>query len=308
MTASLTRYITLATGLSIESQTRIFTSLVILVSLIILRYIIIRIVWRQTDDVRTRYLWQKGLTYVMVTLLLVMVGRVWFSGFQSIATFLGLLSAGLVIALKDLIANIAGWAFILIRRTFTLGDRIEIGDHTGDVIDIRLFQFTIMEIGNWVDADQSTGRIIHLPNGIIFTRPLANYSKGFQYIWDEIPVTITFESNWKEAKRILQEIADRHSSEITERAQRALKEASKKFMIFYSKLTPIVYTDVKEHGVLLSIRYLSGPRNRRSRKETMWEDILEAFSTRDDIDFAYPTQRFFNHTVEGKQGGKNEVK
>ncbi|HPQ52423.1 MAG TPA: hypothetical protein PK253_04175, partial [Spirochaetota bacterium] len=60
MTASLTRYITLATGLSIESQTRIFTSLVILVSLIILRYIIIRIVWRQTDDVRTRYLWQKG--------------------------------------------------------------------------------------------------------------------------------------------------------------------------------------------------------------------------------------------------------
>ena len=95
-------------------------------------------------------------------------------GLRSLGTFLGLLSAGLAIALKDVVASMAGWIFILWRRPFQLGDRIQIGDRAGDVVDLRLFQFTLLEIGNWVDADQSTGRSIHVPNGAVFTEPLFN--------------------------------------------------------------------------------------------------------------------------------------
>ncbi|NIP82375.1 MAG: mechanosensitive ion channel, partial [Gemmatimonadetes bacterium] len=87
-----------------------------------------------------------------------------------------------------------------------VGDRIQIGAHAGDVIDQRIFQFIVLEIGNWVDADQSTGRIIHIPNGLVFREPLANYTRGMQYIWNEIRVLVTFESNWKRAKQILDEI------------------------------------------------------------------------------------------------------
>ena len=76
------------------------------------------------------------------------------------------------------------------------------------LIDLRIFQFTLMEIGNWVDADQSTGRIVHVPNGSVFVTPLANYAKGFQYIWNEIPVLVTFESDWRRAKEILEGIAN----------------------------------------------------------------------------------------------------
>ncbi|MGY8778909.1 MAG: mechanosensitive ion channel domain-containing protein, partial [Longimicrobiales bacterium] len=76
--------------------------------------------------------------------------QVWFTALRSVGTFLGLLSAGLAISLKDLVADLAGWAFIAWRRPFELGDRIQIGDHAGDVVDRSLFQFTIMEIGNWV--------------------------------------------------------------------------------------------------------------------------------------------------------------
>ena len=60
--------------------------------------------------------------------------------------------------------------------------------------------FSLMEIGNWVDAEQSTGRVIHVPNGKIFSEPLANYTDGFQYIWNEIPVLVTFESDWKKSQ------------------------------------------------------------------------------------------------------------
>ena len=82
-----------------------------------------------------------------------------------------------------------GLGFIIWRHPFRVGDRIQVGDQAGDVIDLRIFQFSLMEIGNWVAADQSTGRIIHVPNGIVFTHPLANYSLGFDYIWNEIPIT-----------------------------------------------------------------------------------------------------------------------
>lgn len=88
---------------------------------------------------------------------------------------------------------------------------MQIGQHVGDVIDIRLFQFTILEIGNWVEADQSTGRLIHMPNAKVFQEPQANYSTGFEYIWHEIPVMVTFESNWKKTKTILQEIVTKHA-------------------------------------------------------------------------------------------------
>ena len=87
---------------------------------------------------------------------------------------------------------------------------------------MRLFQFSLLEIGNWVAADQSTGRVIHVPNGKVFGEALINYSKGFQYIWNEIPVRITFESDWQKAKGLLQEIADRHAASLSPEEQSIL--------------------------------------------------------------------------------------
>ena len=70
---------------------------------------------------------------------------------------------------------------------------------------------TLMEIGNWVDADDHTGRLIHVPNGLIFSATLANYGKGFKYIWNEMPVLVTFESDWRKAKKILVKIVHENS-------------------------------------------------------------------------------------------------
>ncbi len=167
--------------------------------------------------------------------------------------------------------------------------------------------FSLMEIGNWVDADQSTGRVIHLPNGKIFTDVMANYSQGFQHIWNEIPVLVTFESDWRKAKHLLDDIAQKHGASLTDSAARKLREAANKFMIFYTKLTPKVYTTVKDCGVMLTIRYLYEPRKRRGSEQEIWEDILDAFAAHDNIDFAYPTQRFYHNDTEGKPGTRPEA-
>jgi small-conductance mechanosensitive channel len=290
-----------ASGLSPAMQVKILNTIVIIFVLWLFRLVLGRLVYRKSEDIKSRYVWRKTLTYVTFLIGFIMIGSVWFRGFKALGTYLGLLSAGLAIALKDPLTNIAGWIFIIFRQSFSVGDRIQIGEQSGDVIDIRMFQFILLEIGNWVDADQSTGRVIYIPNGKIFTHPLANYSKGFQYIWDELNVLITFESNWKKAKEILLKIANKHAEHLSKYAERKVKEAGKKYMIFYKNLTPTVYTSVKDSGVQLAVRYLCEPKNRRGTQQAIWEDVLEQFGKCKDIDFAYPTTRFYSNTAEGKR-------
>ena len=275
-------------------------SLIVVAALAIMRWTAGWIIFRQTEDVRTRYRATKLATYTATTLGIFLLGSIWLTGIRNLGTFLGLLTAGLAISLKDSISSIAGWFYILGRKPFEVGDRIAIGDHAGDVIDQRLFRFSLLEIGNWVDADHSTGRVIHIPNSHVFTQPIANYTSGFEYIWNELPVMVTFESNWKKAKRIVQEIAEERCSEMVAAASESIRKAARSQMILYAKLTPKVWTSVAGSGVLLTLRYLCNPRLRRSTAEEIWEDILDAFGRSDDIDFAYPTMRRYINTEEGK--------
>ncbi len=295
-------------GIGPTAQGRIVTSLVTVFVIFLVRSLALRVVSRRTESVRTRYMWRKTSGYVAVLLIVLVVGRVWLEGLHSVATFLGLLSAGLAIALKDPVTNFAGWLFVMWQRPFALGDRIQVGEYRGDVIDTGVFQFTLMEVGNWVDAEQSTGRVIHVPNFNVLNQVVANYSKGFRYIWDEVPVLITFESNWQRAKGILQDIVSRHTEHLSKEAAKRVQEAARKYLIRYNKLTPIVYTSVRDSGILLTMRFLCEPQRRRGTEQAVWEDILLKFARCDDIDFAYPTRRFFSNKDEGQTGVSNPLR
>lgn len=302
MIDSIIRWLEAILGINQEFAGKLFESLAAILVLWLISLIIKWAVIQRLKNVRLRFQWQKIATYVTFALGVIVIWPIWFQGLQSLATYLGLLSAGLAVALKDPITDIIGWAFILLRRPFEVGDRIQIGDFAGDVIDLRIFQFSLMEIGNWVAADQSTGRVLHVPNGMVFNNVLANYTKGSQYIWNEIPVLVTFESDWRAAKRILDRIAHDHTEHIDQIAEESFKKASKQYLLQYGTLTSIVYTSVLDSGVLLTIRYLCEPRQRRTSSAKIWESILEEFARQPNIDFAYPTQRFYNYSVEGYTG------
>lgn len=228
-------------------------SIGVLVGLWLLRRWVFHLGTRRTEDARVRYLWRKTTTYIYYIAIAIFIGLIWLGDLTNLATYLGLVSAGLAIALSDPITNIAGWVFIFWRRPFEVGDRIQIGEHAGDVIDARIFQFTLLEIGNWVDADQSTGRMVHIPNRKVFSDPLANYSKGFQFIWNEIPVLITFESDWRKTKTILNTIISKHEQDFRGDVERQLQKTAQDYLIYTPTTTPIVYTDVKDSGVLIML-------------------------------------------------------
>ena len=278
-------------GMNAATQGRVLISVLVIIILFVLRRALLAVVSRTVEDPASRYKWAKTSAYTASLIGLVVVIQIWFVALRSLSTFLGLLSAGLAIALRDVVADFAGWLFILFRRPFDLGDRIQIGTHAGDVIDRRIFQFSIMEIGNWVSADQSTGRVIHIPNQRVFLEPLANYSAGFPYLWNELEVLLTFESDWKQAKSLFKDITTEIMKDVVAEAEGPRKKADQRFLIHYRTLTPAVYTSVQESGVLLTVRYLCRPRERRGTGEELWEEILQVVERTDSIEFAYPTQR-----------------
>ena len=298
----LVEYMSRITGMSLGTAEKLLLSLILLLGLPLLTALVLRVMRSQARDDTLVYRTRVVLRYFTGIAAIVLLVAIWFGDLKSLGTYVSIVSAGLVIALQDSVANMAGFIFIMWRKPFALQDRIEIGGIAGDVIDIRLFQFTVVEIGNWVDADQSTGRIVHIPNRKIFSDAVANYTAGWHYIWNEIPVVVTYESNWRKAKQLLSEIAQQHCEIFTPEAEVQIRKAAQRYMIISGKLTPIVYTRVIDIGVELTLRYLTPARSRRGTTQAMWESILEVYAQNPDIDFAYPTVRYFDNRSEGKPG------
>ena len=277
-------------GLSTGQLKAIQSALVVLI-VVLLRWVVLRIIHRRIEDPEVWYRARKIATYSATAIVIFFLLRIWLIQFDNFATFLGLLSAGVAIALSDVLKNLAGWAYILTRRPFRTGERIEVDGHAGDVIDIRVFRFSILEIGNWVHADQSTGRIIHIPNGLVFTSPVANFTEGFSFIWHEIPFLITFESDWKRAEALFGAVLEEVAPGITGKAAERIKATAREYRIKYTHLTPTVYVSVQDSGVLLTGRVLVSARQRRGVDQDVWKRLLDVIAAEPNIDLAYPTVR-----------------
>jgi small-conductance mechanosensitive channel len=192
---------------------------------------------------------------------------------------------------QEVILCFAGWILINVKRPFSVGDRVEIGSVKGDVIDVRMFQTALLEVGNWVGAEQSTGRVVHVPNSNVFKEKVFNYTKGFEFVWNEVKIIVTFESNWQKAKEILLRHASPEIDKLKTRVQVSIDRMARQYMIHYEKFTPIVYVSIADNGIKLSLRYLTEVRERRTTEDRICRAVLEDFVREEDIQFAYPTYR-----------------
>ncbi len=262
---------------------------------------------KEEVDIKTRHKLRKAIAFSRTAGIVFCLLLIWGSKVQNLGVFLGMVGAGLAMSMQELLLGVAGWLFIVIKRPFDIGDRMGGEGKRGDARDLPILPTTLLEVGNWVNADQSTGRLLVIPNGRFFRQVNFNYTKGFPFIWNELTVIVTYESDWRKAKEIMLKHSLEEADKIEAEVRKQIQAMQSKYAIRYKQLTPIVYTSIADNGIALTLRYLTPVRARRATSHQLSEAILDEILSAPDIDFAYPTTRFFDNVREGKPAIRSPI-
>ena len=203
----------------------------------------------------------------------------WGEKLEGLITIVSFISAGIAIAIREIIFNFFAGMYIKFRKPFDVEDRIEIDTIKGDVINIHSLGFEMLEVGERIGGEQSTGRITHIPNSYVLTRSLKNYTKAFKYIWDEIKIDIELDSDIKKTEEILYEILFDNETlkEIPKKMEDAVDDIILEYRIYYNNLDPIIYTKIVDGHIELNLRYLVHPKKARNVQDEIYKRILEEY-------------------------------
>jgi len=219
-----------------------------------------------------------------------------FSGYFSILLFLailfedrlgrlsfaiGVVGAGVAVALQDVVASIAGAFSIGFSKLYAVGDRVQIGDTRGDVIDIGLLRTTLMETGNWVSQDLYNGRIARVPNSTVLRGSVFNYSHGFRFVWDEINVLFKITSDCQLAKVMLLRSANEAIGEYLVEAQSSWKVMSDNYESANPPLEPTVALVVNAGSLEFTVSYVVDYTKRTAMKDQLFTKIVEGVANSD---------------------------
>jgi small-conductance mechanosensitive channel len=228
------------------------------------------------------------ISLVSGALLVLGVVSIWFEDPRRLTTAMGLVTAGLAFALQKVVTSFAGYLIILRGRSFTVGDRIVLGKVRGEVIALGFMQIKIMEMGQsppeqgdapsvWVNSRQFTGRVVTITNDRIFEDPVYNYTHEFPYLWEEMHIPITYNTDRKRAEDILLETAERHTAKIQEESRESLREMRRHYTMLSGDMKPKVYFRITDNWLELSLRFITKASGTRDLKDAMSRDILTAF-------------------------------
>jgi small-conductance mechanosensitive channel len=188
---------------------------------------------------------------------------------------LGVVGAGVAVALQDVLASIAGAFSIGFSKLYAVGDRVQIGDTRGDVIDIGLLRTTLMETGNWVSRDLYNGRIVRIPNNTVLKASVFNYSQGFRFIWDEIKVLLTATSDCRLGREMLLRVAKKAIGEYLLDAQTSWKAISDDYRSANPPLEPSVALVVNAGSLEFTVSYVVDYTKRTAMQDEMFTKIVE---------------------------------
>jgi small-conductance mechanosensitive channel len=280
-------------GMNAESAKKLLFSVLFLVALLLISkslQALFHLLLSGQESVRTVF-WSRQIVH-LVTALFLLVGLVsiWFDEPARITTALGLLTAGIAVALQRVITAFAGYFVLLRGSTFNVGDRIVMGGVRGDVIALGFINTTVMEMGQpsavqnadpamWVHGRQYTGRIVTITNDKIFQEPVYNYSREFPYIWEEVAVPIPYNSDRNRAEEILLAVAHEQTVRVNELSEEAICELERRYFVRRAALGPKVYYRLTDNWLEMSVRFICHDSGIRDVKDAMSRQIISRLDT-----------------------------
>ncbi len=244
-----------------------------------------------------------------------------FKDLGTLIASLGLIGFGFTLALQKPILNFVGWLNIIMTNPFNVGERIEVSGIIGEVISIHTM-FTRIK-GLYKTSQSIAETLITIPNEVLLTNPVLNYSRLGGIVSDDLTISITYESNWKKARQIIEEVAEetmRHfikaqlpatfaEKRSWQEALSLLQEASKRIKRGFlkknvSEQIEIIKTaketlsvpfpksklliSLGQSSIDINVVYKTDLHLARDSKDYFTRRILEEFSKHSDLEFAYP--------------------
>jgi len=203
-----------------------------------------------------RYRIRKMVVTAAYIIILIFVTVLFADRLKHVGFAVGLFGAGVVVALQDVIASFGGFIAIEFTNLYRVGDRIQVNETKGDVVDISVMRTTLMETGNWVSGDLYNGRIVRIPNSAVLKGSVFNYSQGFRFVWDEIKLRLTSGSNHEYAREMLLRVAKETVRDYLVEAQTSWKLVVENYKLENPILEPIVTLQASGESLEFSVSYI----------------------------------------------------
>src|SRR6202453_657102 len=222
-----------------------------------------------------RYKVRKFVVYCGYLAILLFLALLFEDRLGRLSFAIGVAGAGVAVALQDVLASIAGAFSIGFSKLYTVGDRVQIGDTRGDVIDIGLLRTTLMETGNWVSKDLYNGRIARIPNNTVLKNSVFNYSQGFRFIWDQIKVVFTITSDTALARATLLRVANEVIGEYLVEAQNSWNAVSDDYRSENPPIEPVVALAVNASSLEFTVNYVVDYTKRSDMQDRLFTKIVD---------------------------------
>jgi small-conductance mechanosensitive channel len=214
--------------------------------------------------------------FVVVIIGLSLLSTTWYTALVS----LGLLSLILGFALQTPITSLIGWVYLLIRQPYKVGDRIQIGEARGDVIDVSYLDTTLWEFGGpYLTTEHPSGRIIKFPNSLVLNETVYNYSWPlFPYIWNEIKLQVAYESDLDFIAKTMQQVVEEELGDQMLDLVQVYRELLRQTPVDELEIRerPVVHFRVSDYTWIEAIvRYLVHPKEAGRIKTRIIKNLLE---------------------------------
>jgi small-conductance mechanosensitive channel len=273
-----------------ETQLKILWVAIAIILLWVVVGIIKKSFGKYIDNTDARYKTRKATTFAGYFISIVILLSAFSSKLSSLTVLMGVAGVGIAFALQEVISSLAGWLAIMFREFYKVGDRVQLGGITGDVIDVGLLRTTLMETGQWVKGDLYNGRIVKIANSFVFKEPVFNYNSDFPFLWDEINIVIKYGCDYELARKLFLDVAKDVVGDYTHQSKDTWENMVMKYRIENATTQPMVTLVLTDNWVEYTIRYITDYKTRRTTRDKIFTGILnEVAKTEGKIQFASST-------------------
>lgn len=267
------------TGARDATGDQLLLTLIVIAGAALASRIVFVVARRRIDAAGNLYTFRKVVNLAIVAFVAAIVVAIWFRVVEAMALSLGLVGAGLMLALGPVITGVAGWVHVVTTKPYTVGDRVRVGGVRGDVVDIKLLHTLLLEIGD----EGFTGSLVQVPNRAVLEREVVNDTKDFDFRWFTVELPVSYDSDWRKARDLFRSILVEKAGPAAVDAKQRVRQLRGRYYLEKQDVAPVVSVSFDSNWILLRGRHVAPVRGSLEMQNELMEAVIEALEEHPEI-------------------------